>query len=73
MLKVHIEAAKPVNHAQILQLFADLNDFHSHACLLRSLLTGMVQHEKSRRFNLTFVVHNLLIAQSYSRFVVTTV
>jgi hypothetical protein len=60
----YTEAAEPVNHAQILRFFADLNDFYFYTCLLRPLLTSMVQHEKSERFNLTFFVHNLLIAQS---------
>jgi hypothetical protein len=60
----YTEAAKPVNHAQILRFFADLNDFYFYTCLLRPLLTVMVQFEKSERFNLTFLVHNLLIAQS---------
>jgi hypothetical protein len=39
MLEVHTKAAKPVNHAQILRLFADLIDFYFYTCLLRPLLT----------------------------------
>jgi hypothetical protein len=60
ILKVH----KTVNHAQIMQIFADFNDFYFYACLLRLLLSGMVQHKKSKRFKLIFGVHFLLIAQS---------
>jgi hypothetical protein len=57
---------KTVSYAQILQFYADINDLNFYTSLFRLLLSGMVQHKKSKRFNLIFVVHFLLIAQSQS-------
>jgi hypothetical protein len=64
-----LEVHKTVNYAQSLRFFADFNAFYFFTSLFRLLLNGMVQHKKSKRFNLIFVVHFLLIAQSQSSFV----
>jgi hypothetical protein len=64
MTDAQSEAAKSVNHAQVLQFLADLNDIYFSTCTLRPFLIGIAQHElKSKSVNYNFGAHLLLIAQ----------